>query len=55
MPSYEYQCKDCHGSFDKTQTLAAHDTEPITCPSCGSENMGQELTTFFSVPSKKSA
>jgi 4a-hydroxytetrahydrobiopterin dehydratase len=49
MPTYEYLCKDCHGSFDKTLTLTAHDRE------CGSKNVKQEFTTFYPVTSKKSA
>ena len=55
MPTYEYLCKDCHGSFDKTLTLTAHDREPITCPKCGSKNVKQEFTAFYPVTSKKSA
>jgi putative FmdB family regulatory protein len=55
MPIYEYLCKDCHGSFDKILTLAAHDREPITCPKCGSKNVEQGFTNFYPITSKKSA
>jgi putative FmdB family regulatory protein len=55
MPVYEYSCKDCHSSFDKTLTLAAHDREPVTCPKCGGKNVAQEFTRFYAVTSKKSA
>jgi putative FmdB family regulatory protein len=55
MPTYEYQCKDCHGEFEKVLTLAAHEREPVTCPKCGSKNVEQEFTTFYPVTSKKSA
>jgi putative FmdB family regulatory protein len=55
MPTYEYSCKDCHSTFDKTLTLAAHDREPISCPKCGGKNVAQDFTTFYPVTSKKSA
>jgi putative FmdB family regulatory protein len=55
MPTYEYVCKDCHGSFEKTLTLMAHDREPVTCPKCSSKNVEQGFTTFYAVTSKKSA
>lgn len=55
MPVYEYSCKDCHSSFDKTLTLAAHDREPVTCPKCGGKNVAQEVTRFYAVTSRKSA
>lgn len=55
MPNYEYLCKDCHGEFEKTLTLAAHDKEAIICPKCGSKNVEQEFITFYPVTSKKSA
>ena len=55
MPIYEYSCKDCHSTFDKTLTLAAHDREPVTCPKCGGQNVAQDFTSFYPVTSKKSA
>jgi putative FmdB family regulatory protein len=55
MPIYEYLCKDCRNLFERILTLAAHDREPIACPTCGSKNVEQELTAFYAVTSKKSA
>lgn len=55
MPTYEYSCKDCKSSFDKTLTLAAHDHQPVACPKCGSKNVTQEFARFYAVTSKKSA
>ena len=55
MPTYEYSCKDCHGTFDMTLTLAAHEREPVTCPKCGSKNVAQGFSVFYPVTSKKSA
>lgn len=54
MPVYDYLCKDCHKTFEMALTLAEHDKQPITCPSCGSKNVEQEFSSFFAVTSKKS-
>jgi putative FmdB family regulatory protein len=53
MPVYDYQCKDCHKSFELVLTLTEHEKE-VHCPHCGSRNVEQELTEFFAVTSKKS-
>ena len=55
MPTYEYTCQDCHHSFDKTLTLAAHEQEHPNCPKCGSSKVSQGFTSFYAVTSKKSA
>jgi putative FmdB family regulatory protein len=55
MPTYEYFCKDCQDSFEKTLSLVAHDRESVTCPKCSNKNVEQEFTTFYAVTSKKSA
>jgi len=55
MPTYQYLCKDCHTSFEKALTLAAHEKEPVSCPKCSSRNVAQGFTTFYPVTSKKSA
>jgi len=55
MPVYEYLCKDCHGLFEKTLTMSAHEKEPIVCPKCGSNNVEQEPAAFYAVTSRKSA
>jgi putative FmdB family regulatory protein len=34
MPTYSYQCQDCHAAFDRILRLADYD-EPQTCPECG--------------------
>ncbi len=55
MPTYEYLCHDCRGTFEKHLTLAAHEKDPVACPKCGSKNVEQEPTRFFCMTSKKSA
>lgn len=53
MPVYDYECKDCHKSFELVLSLTEHEHE-IRCPKCGSSNVEQVLTDFFAVTSKKS-
>ena len=36
MPVYDYICKDCNKTFEKIITLAEHEKETVSCPSCGS-------------------
>jgi len=54
MPVYDYICKDCNKTFEKIITLAEHEKEKISCPSCASKNVEQEATAFFAVTSSKS-
>jgi putative FmdB family regulatory protein len=54
MPVYDYICKDCNKTFEKIITLAEHEKEAVSCPSCGSKNVEQEATAFFAVTSSKS-
>lgn len=39
MPTYEYQCKQCHFTFEELQSF----TEPVLtrCPSCGKETLAR--------------
>ena len=44
MPTYEYECDDCHHSFEKKQSFNA---KPITkCPQCG----GKTRRVFHPAP-----
>jgi DNA-directed RNA polymerase subunit RPC12/RpoP len=54
MSKREYLCKDCRDSFEEEGLTLAHNTEPITCPRCGSEDVEQELP-FYPDTFKKSA
>jgi putative FmdB family regulatory protein len=55
MPVYDYACKDCHKTFERTLTLHEHDSAQMRCPNCGSKNIEQEAAAFYAVTSKKSA
>ncbi|MBL8213018.1 MAG: zinc ribbon domain-containing protein [Bryobacterales bacterium] len=43
MPIFEYSCEDCGTHFEK---LVRRVTDDVTCPSCESGHLKQELSTF---------
>ena len=43
MPIYEYRCEDCGSKFEK---LVRRSGDKVECPSCGTENLKMELSTF---------
>lgn len=43
MPIFEYSCEDCGSHFEK---LVRRTSDEITCPSCTSVHLKQELSTF---------
>jgi putative FmdB family regulatory protein len=54
MPSYEFECQNCHGTF--TLALSLHDREAgkIQCPTCGGNDVQQLISSFMVKTSKKS-
>lgn len=42
MPIYEYLCEDCGTKFEKLVRNGAE----VACPSCGTDHLKQELSTF---------
>lgn len=42
MPIFEYECKECHGSFE---LLIRSDTK-VACPACASERVARKLSLF---------
>ncbi len=44
MPIFEYECKDCNGSFE---LLMRSDTV-VACPSCASSRVVRKLSIFAS-------
>jgi putative FmdB family regulatory protein len=40
MPLYEYICDKCHDEFE----LLVRGGEKVSCPSCGSEGLKQQLS-----------
>lgn len=43
MPIFEYRCEDCGSKFEK---LVRRSGERVECPSCGTDHLKQELSTF---------
>ena len=42
MPIYAFECSQCGHTFDRLQKMS--DPDPTTCPSCGAEAVGRQLT-----------
>ncbi|HEX6939658.1 MAG TPA: zinc ribbon domain-containing protein [Longimicrobiales bacterium] len=54
MPTYEYQCLECHATFTRIERMADHgDTKPA-CPKCKSRKVEQLLAPVYAKTSKKS-
>jgi putative FmdB family regulatory protein len=53
MPVYDYVCHDCQETFELIHTLKEHEAD-AKCPKCGSKNVEQEATAFYTVTGKKS-
>ena len=54
MPTYEYRCKKCRKTFEKTMTISEHEKPgKPACPKCGSRAVEQQPTAFQTVTSKK--
>ncbi len=47
MPLYEFDCADCHESFEELVRASQAATD-ITCPNCGSRKVKKKLSTFAS-------
>ena len=46
MPIFEFVCNECQLPFE--ELVFGNDTEEIVCPSCGSEQVKKQLSTFAS-------
>ncbi len=44
MPIFEYRCQDCGTKFEKL--VRNSDTSGPECPSCGTQHLSKELSTF---------
>jgi putative FmdB family regulatory protein len=54
MPTYEFTCESCSKTFEVTLTLTQRASTKVKCPSCGSDKVASQMTTFTSKTSKKS-
>lgn len=54
MPTYQYLCKKCGKSFERSEHLAAHEKAHPLCPKCHSAQVEPVLADFYAKTSKKS-
>jgi len=54
MPSYEYECQECHKRFTVLVSIAEHEGKRPACPRCRSKKVMQVLTPFYAKTVKKS-
>lgn len=54
MPVYEYQCRKCGNSFERTESITSHDASKARCPKCKSRKVSRVYGSFFAKTSRKS-
>jgi putative FmdB family regulatory protein len=54
VPTYQYHCKECGKSFERTETIAEHEAAKVRCPKCNSKKVTQVPGRVHVVTSKKS-
>ena len=54
MPTYEYRCEKCNKRFSITMSIAEHDKKRITCSSCKSTKVKQQISSFLPMTDSKS-
>ena len=54
MSEYMFHCEDCNKEFTRNLHMSERDKDAVKCPHCGSERVGQLVTSFSAVTSKKS-
>jgi putative FmdB family regulatory protein len=45
MPIFEFVCIECEASFEEL-VRSANYTEEVLCPSCGSDQVKKQISTF---------
>lgn len=53
MPLYDYKCLKCGKECLLALTLKEHENGAATCPSCGSKELEQLITSFIARTSSK--
>jgi len=46
MPIFEFNCRQCGGSFEEILSFAELETKTLHCPKCGSESVERGFSTF---------
>jgi putative FmdB family regulatory protein len=52
MPTYQYECKNCHHEFEQYQSI--HDDALLRCPNCDQHQLFRVITGGIYVSVKKS-
>jgi putative FmdB family regulatory protein len=54
MSQYVFHCEDCNKEFTQRLLISEMEKGGVACPHCGSKRVGQLVTAFSAVTSKKS-
>ena len=54
MPTYQYLCRECGTSFERTETITEHEKAKTKCPKCDSNKVTQVPGRVHVVTAKKS-
>jgi putative FmdB family regulatory protein len=54
VPTYQYRCRECGKSFERTETITEHEAAKARCPKCNSKKVTQVPGRIHVVTSKKS-
>jgi putative FmdB family regulatory protein len=41
VPTYQYRCRECGKSFERTETISEHEKAKVRCPKCDGKNLTQ--------------
>jgi len=41
VPTYQYRCRGCGKSFERTETITEHETGKVRCPKCNRKKVTQ--------------
>jgi putative FmdB family regulatory protein len=55
MPSYEFECQSCHGTFTLSLSMRDREAGNIQCPTCGDQQLhGEDVEEELTCPSSGS-
>ena len=54
MPNYNYECQDCHNTFEVRATIGEMEEGKIFCKNCKSKNIKRIFDSFGFCPSGSS-
>ena len=54
MPTYDYKCLKCEGTFSKVMSITERESKKIKCPECKSSKVKPVYSGFVAKTSRKS-